>query len=125
MSENSDTMPDTIILRKLRLVSRIGVPPEERALPQTVSVTAEIEMKESWLGRGDDLSATLDYASVAQCLREEAATGERQLIETLAEDLAAAILKNAAVAQVSLEVEKYILPDCESVAVRVLRKRVS
>ena len=75
MSVNSDAMPDTIILRKLRLVSRIGVPPEERALPQTVTVTAEIELKESWQGLGDHLSATLDYAGVAQTLREVAATG--------------------------------------------------
>ncbi len=125
MSVNSDAMPDTIILRKLRLVSRIGVPIEERALPQTVTVSAEIELKESWRGHGDDLSATLDYAAVAQTLREVAATGERQLIETLADDLAAAILGYAAVAQVSLEVEKYILPDCAGVAVRVVRKSMS
>lgn len=125
MSENFYAMPDTIILRKLRLVSRIGVPLEERALPQTVAVTAEIELKESWRGRGDDLSATLDYAAVAQSLREVAANGERQLIETLAEDLAAAILGNTSVAQVCLEVEKYILPDCGGVAVRVARSNDS
>lgn len=125
MSENSNAMPDTIILRKLRLVSRIGVPLEERALAQTITVSAEIELKESWRGRGDDLSATLDYAVVAQTLREVAARGERQLIETLAEDLAAAILGNSAVAQVSLEVEKYILPDCGGVAVRVVRSNNS
>jgi 7,8-dihydroneopterin aldolase/epimerase/oxygenase len=121
MSTNSKAMPDTIILRKLRLVSRIGVPQEERVLPQTVTVSAEIELKVSWRRRGDDLSATLDYAAVAQTLREVAARGERQLIETLADDLAAAILDNKAVAEVRLEVEKYILPDCEGVAVRVTR----
>jgi len=116
-------MSDTIILRRLRLVTTIGVPPEERTLPQTVAVTAEIEMKHSWQGRGDDLSATLDYAAIAQCLREVAAQGERQLIETLAEDLASAILQYDAVARVTLEVEKYILPDCEGVAVLVVRSR--
>lgn len=118
-------MPDTIILRKLRLVSRIGVPLEERAIAQTVTVSAEIELKESWRGKGDHLSATLDYAAVAQTLRELAARGERQLIETLADDLAAAILEHKAVAHVSLEVEKYILPDCDGVAVRVVRSNDS
>lgn len=121
MSDHTKAMPDTIILRKLRLVSRIGVPLEERAIAQTVTVSAEIELKESWRGKDDHLSATLDYAAVAQTLRELAARGDRQLIETLADDLAAAILENKAVAKVSLEVEKYILPDCDGVAVRVVR----
>ena len=56
-------------------------------------------------------------------LREIAATGERKLIETLAEDLAAAVTAFDGVGAVTLEVEKFILPDCDRVSVEITRAR--
>jgi dihydroneopterin aldolase len=116
-------MSDRIHIRGLRLVTRVGVPEEERALPQCVAANLAITLTKSFRGIADRLEDTVDYYEVSKRLREVAAEGERRLVETLAEDLAAAVLAFDGVAAVTLEVEKFILPDCEGVAVEITRAR--
>ena len=114
-------MPDCIQIKELDLPTRIGVGPEERALPQSVSVNVAILLDHSLHGIEDDLGGTVDYFEVSQSLRRIAAEGERKLIETLAEDLAEAVLAFPGVAEVEVEVEKFILPHCGSVSVTITR----
>ncbi len=116
-------MSDRIQIKGLRLVTRIGVPDEERALPQSVAANVSITLARSFKGFDDRLEHTIDYYRVSQRLREVAASGERRLIETLAEDLAAAVLAFDGVSAVTLEVEKFILPDCDRVSVEITRAR--
>ncbi len=114
-------MSDIIRITGLRLVSRIGVPEEERALPQSLSANVAISLAHRVGKAGDTLEATVDYYQVAAKLREVAAAGERLLIETLAEDLASAVLGFQGVTEVTVEVEKFILPDCDSVSIEITR----
>ncbi len=116
-------MSDHIHIKGLRLVTRVGVPDEERDLPQSVAVHLTITPAKSFRGFDDRIENTIDYYRVSQRLREVAATGERRLIETLAEDLAAAVVAFDGVCAVTLELEKFILADCESVSVVVTRAR--
>ena len=90
-------------------------------MPQTVRVSAALTLKKSFRGIEDDLSRTVHYYAVSQVLRKVAAEGERKLIETLAEDLANAVLKFRDVKKVTLEVEKFIIPNCGSVSVEITR----
>jgi len=116
-------MSDRIRIQGLRVVTRIGVPEEERALPQSLAVCASITLRKSFKGFDDRIEHTLDYDRVSRRLREVAASGERRLVETLAEDLAAAVLAFEGVAAVTLAVEKFILADCDRVAVEITRAR--
>ncbi len=116
-------MSDRIRITGLRLVTRIGVPDEERALPQSVAVNVAITLTKSFKGFDDRIEHTIDYYRVAQRLREVAAEGERKLIETLAEDLAAAVIAFDGVCAVTLELEKFILADCDRVSVEITRAR--
>lgn len=116
-------MSDHIQIKGLRLVTRVGVPDEERAIPQSVSVNVIITLARSFKGFDDCIEHTIDYYRVSLRLREVAATGERRLIETLAEELAAAVIAFDGVCAVTLEVVKFILPDCESVSVQITRAR--
>ncbi len=116
-------MSDCIHIKDLALPTTVGVPDEERSLPQSVSVNAVLTMAQSWQGIDDDLSKTVDYYEVTQAMRRVAAEGERKLIETLAEDLAGAILGFDGVDSVQLEVEKFILPGCGAVSVEIIRGR--
>ena len=116
-------MSDSIHIKGLRLSTRVGVPEEERATAQSVAVTASITLSKSFKGFDDCIEHTIDYYQVSLKLREVAATGERKLIETLAEDLAAAVVEFDGVCAVTLEVEKFILPDCDSVSVVITRAR--
>jgi FolB domain-containing protein len=116
-------MSDHINIKGLRVVTRVGVPDRERARPQTVSVSVSITLAKSFKGFDDKLEHTIDYFRVSESLRDVAASGERQLIETLAEDLAAAVVAFDGVCAVTLEVEKFILADCDSVSVVITRAR--
>lgn len=116
-------MSDHISIKGLRLVTRVGVPEAERAIPQSVAVNATITLSKSFKGFDDRIEHTIDYYQVSLKLREVAASGERQLIETLAEELAAAVIGFDGVSAVTLEVVKFILPDCDSVSVQITRAR--
>ena len=116
-------MSDQIHIRELVLPTVVGVPDEERSLAQSVSVNVSITLSNSIRGIEDDLGRTVDYFAVSQEMRRVAAEGERKLIETLAEDLAAAVLRFDRVASVEVEVEKFILPNCGSVSVEISRSK--
>jgi len=116
-------MSDRIHIKGLRLVTRVGVPDEERVLPQSVAVNVAITLDKSFKGFHDRIEDTIDYYRVSLRLREVAATGERKLIETLAEDLAAAVTAFDGVGAVTLEVENFIRPDSDRVSVEITRAR--
>lgn len=116
-------MSDSINIKGLRLVTTIGVPDEERAAPQSVAVNVKISLSHSFKGFDDEIEHTINYYEVSQRLREVASTGERKLIETLAEDLAAAVIAFDGVCAVTLELEKFILADCDCVSVIISRAK--
>ncbi len=116
-------MSDHIRINGLRAVTTVGVSDEERSVPQTVSISVSITLRTSFKGIKDEIENTIDYFEVSKALRKVAAAGERKLIETLAEDLAAEVITFDKVCAVTLEVEKFILADCESVSVQITRAR--
>tara|TARA_R110000850_G_scaffold248959_3_gene373872 strand:+ start:372 stop:731 length:360 start_codon:yes stop_codon:yes gene_type:complete len=116
-------MSDHINIKGLRLVTTVGVPDEERAIPQSVEVNVTITLSKTFKGFDDCIEHTIDYYQVSKKLREVASKGERKLIETLAEDLAASVVAFEGVCAVTLEVEKFILADCGSVSVVITRAR--
>jgi phosphoglycolate phosphatase len=113
---------DRIRINALRVLARIGVPDEERAAPQKLSI--DVIMESDFRGLDDDLARTTDYAAVAAWLKAECARREVKLLETLAEDLAAGLLEGfPQIRAVDLEVRKFVLPDTRDVSVRVRRAR--
>ncbi len=115
---------DTIHLCGLKAATRVGVPEEERARPQTVEFHLILEPLRGLAGLGDSLAATVDYAAVAEQVTALAVRGERRLIETLAEEAADLLLAGWPLRAVEVEVRKFILPHCHHVAVR-LRKEAA
>ena len=113
---------DSIAVTGLGLVCRIGVPEEERAVPQRLEADLVLWPCRDFRDLGDSLEGTVDYGAVALQCREVAASRDRQLIETLAADLAAALLAAWPLRAVRVTVRKFILPDCGSVSVTVLRE---
>ncbi|MGJ8698042.1 MAG: dihydroneopterin aldolase [Verrucomicrobiaceae bacterium] len=112
-------MSDQIVIKGLQLSCRIGVPEEERAEAQVLR--AHLTMTVSGFPGDDGIAGTVDYKEVADQVRELAGRGERQLIETLAQDIAAHVLENFEVEQVRVELEKFILPETDWVGVIIER----
>lgn len=113
--------PDEIHLAALELRCHIGVPAEERAQPQLLRADIVIHSPVRFENMADDIAATIDYAAVAVRLQEIAAERPRQLIETLAADLAACILEEFGAPGVEITLRKRILPSTDHVAVRLTR----
>ena len=112
---------DCIHIQGLELPVRIGVPDEERAGWQTLQADITLRLLGRFEDMQDDLSRTVDYAAVALDLRTLAAVRPRQLIETLASEIASFLLSEYAIASVSIQLRKRILPGCDFVAVSLTR----
>lgn len=112
---------DSIHLRGLELPVLIGVPEAERAAWQTLQADISFSVPLRFDAMQDQLAATVDYAAVAVRLRALAAERPRQLIETLAGEMADCVLKEFLAVRVTIELRKRILPGCDYVAVSLTR----
>ena len=114
---------DKIEISGLRILTRIGVPDEERASAQELSVDLIIHPVSKLQRLSDDIEKTIDYHKVALQVQELAETGSRCLIETLADDIAGTVLSFEGVDAVEVKVKKYILPNTDFVAVTVCKNQ--
>ncbi|MGA3180912.1 MAG: dihydroneopterin aldolase [Verrucomicrobiota bacterium] len=112
---------DRIAIHDLTVFLRVGVPDEERAQPQRLSLT--VEMEHDFSGLGDTLDRTIDYQAVSRRLSRFGEERSWKLIETLAVELAEMILREFHPARVTVEVKKFILPETRHVSVSVTRPR--
>ena len=116
-------MSDTIEIRRLRVSTLIGVPDEERAVSQILLVTVRMTPSQGFDGLADEISRTVDYHAVSQEIERLAAARPRNLIETLAVEIADHLLGNHPLDRVAVSIEKHILPNTECVAVHLERGR--
>jgi dihydroneopterin aldolase len=116
-------MSDLIRIVDLEIWSTIGVPDEERSLPQRLLVSAEMRVTDfSKPAVEDNISLTVNYAEVAEYIRNFASERPRKLLETFAEQLADGLLNAFAIKRVRLEIKKFVIPYARHVAVEVERK---
>jgi phosphoglycolate phosphatase len=113
---------DEILVEELELQVRVGVPDEERARRQRLTVSVTLQPRNHFGDLADDLSRTIDYAAVCEDLRQFVAEREDKLLETLAHAMAEFLLRRFELARVELELRKYVLPETRCVAVRVTRE---
>jgi dihydroneopterin aldolase len=116
-------MEDSIILSQIELLAHIGVRDAERDAPQRLTVSLRLIPARGLAALADDIANTVDYAAVCDAVRRESDAKPRQLIETLAGDIAALLLGRFALRAVEVEVRKYIFPSAEYSAVRIRRER--
>ena len=116
-------MTDRILINGLELSSFIGVPDEERAIAQRLTVNLVLEPIRDFTALGDALENTVDYFRVCEEVKTLSLARPRRLLETLAEDIAALLLARFALRTVEVELRKYILPDTAFVAAKIGRSR--
>ncbi len=112
---------DQIIINELEVFMRVGVPEAERAKPQRLLLTVELDHDFAAAARNDRLQETIDYHAVAARLAGFGRRRSWKLVETLAVDMAEMILREFKPKRVSIEIKKFILPQARHVAVRVTR----
>jgi FolB domain-containing protein len=114
---------DTITINDLEVFYCVGVPDEERAKPQRLLLTVEMEHDFRAAAMEDELADTIDYHAVTQRLRAFGDGVHWHLIETLAVDMAQMILEDFCPRSVTVEVKKFILPETRYVSARVTRSK--
>ncbi len=113
---------DTIFIRKLKVECVVGVHQWERKLPRKLLLDIELDTDIRRPAKSDDLKHALDYHRVAEVAAVLAQASQFQLIETLAEALAAKLLDEFAASAVRISVHKPgAVAGAESVGVRIQR----
>ena len=112
---------DKIRISDLEVFYQVGVSEEERARPQRLLLSVEMEHDFSSAISRDNLAETIDYHAVSQSLIGFGEGCHWQLIEALAADLAAMILDQFKPRSVVVEVKKFVIPQAAFVSVAVRR----
>jgi dihydroneopterin aldolase len=107
----------------LEVFYRVGVPDAERAQPQRLLLTLEMEFDFSTAARTDSIADTIDYFAVSQRLLKFGDGKSWRLIEKLAADICEMILSEFKPQSVSVEVKKFPIPQARHVSVILTRKR--
>jgi dihydroneopterin aldolase len=115
---------DSVFVRNLTLATIVGVYPEERTGPRRVIVSFELFADTRAAARSDDLEDALDYGEAARRVAEFVRASRFELIEALADGIAALLLDGYPAARVVVEVLKPgAVADAETVGVKIERSR--
>lgn len=115
-------MPE-ITIADLEVHYHVGVPDEERAKPQRLLLTVEMDFDFAVAAQTDNLAETIDYFAVAQRLMTFGQGRSWKLIEKLAADVAELVLSEFKPDAVRVEVKKFPIPQARQVSVRLTRRR--
>ena len=107
----------------LEVVYHVGVPDMERAKPQRLLLTVELESDFSAAAKSDAIADTIDYFQITQRLLKFGDGRTWKLIEKLAADIAEAVLAEFKPLSVSVEVKKFIIPEARYVSVSLMQRR--
>lgn len=115
---------DSIFIEKLSFLASIGVFEWEKQFEQKLELDIELSTDIRPAAANDDLNLTLNYAAISELVINLAQSQHHDLIETLAEKIAAKLLQEFNTQQVSLTLRKpSAVPAAASVGVKITRQR--
>ena len=105
----------------LEVFLHVGVSDEERAKPQRLLLTVDMEFDFSAAILSDRITKTIDYFAVAQRLLKYGEGRSWKLIEKLASDVADEVVTQFQPQEVTVEVKKFPIPQAKHVSVSLTR----
>ena len=121
MPNESHPSPDEIHIEQLDVFTRIGVPEEERANPQKLTVSISFWPYQQPGDVADHIERAVNYSAVAEETKNFVRDQSVSLVETLADRLASHLLKSFPIQKVTIELRKFALQDTKYVSVTVTR----
>src|SRR6266567_4942541 len=121
MPNEPNILSDQIHIEQLEISTHIGVPEEERATLQRLTVSITLWPRHDARDLRDNIDKTVNYSAVAEAAKSFARDQSVNLIETLADLLAMHLLGKFAVQKITVELRKFVLPDAKYVSVTVTR----
>lgn len=127
MSQEPARNRDRISIQRIGIFAYHGVYEEEGRLGQRFYVSVDAYMDLAPAGRADDLEQSVSYAEIAQQVQEIAVGNRYQIIEALAEAIAAELMRNfPRIDEISVTVEKpnaAVAAILDSIFVTINRRR--
>lgn len=113
-----------LFVRDLELDSHIGVRAHEQGRAQRVRINLELTVRDAADPLADRYKDVVCYDEVVSAVRRLVAAGHVNLVETLAERIAALCLEDPRVEAARVRVEKLdVYPDAQGVGVEIERLR--
>ena len=121
MSNESHLFSDEIHIEQLEVFSHIGVPEDERANPQRLTVTISFWPSQPTPDLADNIRQTVNYSAVAEETKNFVRDHSVSLIETLADRLAESFAEDFPDSKGHDRTAKFVLQDAKYVSVTVTR----
>jgi dihydroneopterin aldolase len=121
MTNESHPFADEIHIEQIEVFSVIGVLEHERKGLQRLTVTISFWPYQQTRDLADKIEKAVNYSAVAEETKRFAREQTVNLIETLADRLAAHLLKIFPIQKVTVEVRKFALQDAKYVSTTVTR----
>ena len=121
MSNESHRFCDEVHIEQLEVSARVGVPEQERANLQRLTVSISFWPYQQIRDVADDIDHTVNYSVVAEETKRFVRDQSVNLIETLADRLAAYLLKTFPIQKITVELRKFPLQDAKYVSATVTR----
>ena len=117
---------DAILIRDLRVEASIGIHKRERHVRQTLSIDLDIGLPGNAVFSSDKVADTIDYEQVTLRIRDLAASGHFRLVETVADRVAALLMKDFGAPWCKVSVAKLgVLANTKLVGVAIERGKRS
>lgn len=107
----------------LEVSYRVGVPDEERAQPQRLLLTIDMDFDFSAAAASDRIEDTINYQAITDDLLKFDEGRTWKLIEKLAADVADFVLQQYKPQSVRVEVKKFVIPQARYVGVTLTKRR--
>src|ERR1043166_1890023 len=114
--------PDEIHIEHFGVSSVIGVSEHERKAPQRLTINISFWPRRQTRDMADKIGQTVNYAVVAEETQRFVHDQAVNLIETLADALAAHLLKNFPIEKITVEIRKFPLEHAKYVSAIVVRE---
>ena len=120
---NRVAMSSHISIVDLEVFYHVGVPEQERAQPQRLLLTIDLDFDLKAAAATDRLEDTINYQAITDHLLRLGEGRAWKLIEKLAGDIAETIIERYEPDSVRVEVKKFVIPQARYVSVTLERAR--
>lgn len=114
----------TVRVEGLRLDAQVGVYASEHGRTQPLEISLQAEVEDASAAPGSDLTQAVNYAAMAETVRQVVGARHHELLEDLAQTLTDTLFQDARVKRLRLAIDKPdALDDAQSVGVTYERWR--
>jgi len=123
-AERAEQSLDKVLIDSLICQAHVGVPLKERNRRQRVLIDLELLLNLKPAGRTDRVDQTIDYAAVAELVKDVVEGRSFRLVEAMAEAVAQRVVHRFKPAQVVVRIRKFSVPGVGSVGVEIIRGKL-